>query len=732
MSGATATVVNSGRPRVGWIDIAKGIAIILMVIGHTPGISPYLRLVIFSFHMPFFMLINGYLIRNYNPGQTFRRSLKTLILPYVYICLLEAFFSMLTAPDLDQAGTLLFNGFDDMVVGMSKTSTVFTRYGSVWLVWFVVCLFFARNIYVLLMHFTQKLPVWIRWGLILLISFTGYLLGTFYGFLPWSLDVALYSVVFIAAGDFLRKSHYFEKWNIWKVIIPFIIWAGFSLTGKHIELAMRLYPYVFGGAVCAVAGSIFMIWGSIFMDKRMRFLSSIVMWYGRHSLLILGIHTLEMRFINWASIGGTLFGIHWAVEGIVRFGFISLCTLLVLKIQGVYKHWNDRINESDRRIEIKGTEKSRGTEDVSAMSAGMVSSDESAMKTRVIPSDDSAMKTRSVSGSSRRLAWPDIAKGICILAVIAGHMGIGFINQLVFLWHLPVFFLLAGYFLKVRPFGAMLKDKARRLLVPYYLTCMAICLIAGLLAMVKGTSVAESVIPWAKAALYAAGDNWTTPVEIKGIGAIWFLWALFIAIMITNHFIERRMGFIIIIAVAVAGWASFTYTGVWLPLSIQAGMLCSLYLLIGYLARKRALVPDSFHPLLLTGAGIIAALGIQHFKGFWLVHDYMGNGWIDFLFSIAASIMVIAFSSHISHESPLFTRLLIFYGRNSLLILCLHIIDLDVLPIQGIVPSICSRIHISLNELMMMGLVYMTKIAYVTIGLAVLNKLKIIVCKFLA
>lgn len=48
-----------GSKRLDWIDIAKGIAIILVIVGHTvPNPSP-LRHAIFSFHMPVFFILAG-------------------------------------------------------------------------------------------------------------------------------------------------------------------------------------------------------------------------------------------------------------------------------------------------------------------------------------------------------------------------------------------------------------------------------------------------------------------------------------------------------------------------------------------------------------------------------------------------------------------------------------------------------------------------------------------------
>jgi len=54
--------------RLDWIDIAKGIGIILVVLGHTlvpqvreTGFAGFLWIFIYNFHMPLFFFLSGYL-----------------------------------------------------------------------------------------------------------------------------------------------------------------------------------------------------------------------------------------------------------------------------------------------------------------------------------------------------------------------------------------------------------------------------------------------------------------------------------------------------------------------------------------------------------------------------------------------------------------------------------------------------------------------------------------------
>ena len=65
------------------VDIAKGIGIFLMVIGHT-GIPLPLRIWIYSFHMPLFFFISGFFYKRdkYGIGSFVKARCKTLVIPY--------------------------------------------------------------------------------------------------------------------------------------------------------------------------------------------------------------------------------------------------------------------------------------------------------------------------------------------------------------------------------------------------------------------------------------------------------------------------------------------------------------------------------------------------------------------------------------------------------------------------------------------------------------------------
>ncbi|WP_207662353.1 acyltransferase family protein [Coprococcus comes] len=50
---------------------------------------------------------------------------------------------------------------------------------------------------------------------------------------------------------------------------------------------------------------------------------------------------------------------------------------------------------------------------------------------------------------NKRLQYIDIAKGIAMICIILGHMGNANINRVVFTFHVPIFFFITGYFIRI-------------------------------------------------------------------------------------------------------------------------------------------------------------------------------------------------------------------------------------------------------------------------------------------
>lgn len=77
---------TSKTKRLQYVDIARGIAMICIILGHLG--NPSINRVVFTFHVPIFFFITGYFTNNKRRLPEFAKNkLRTLIVPYIIACL---------------------------------------------------------------------------------------------------------------------------------------------------------------------------------------------------------------------------------------------------------------------------------------------------------------------------------------------------------------------------------------------------------------------------------------------------------------------------------------------------------------------------------------------------------------------------------------------------------------------------------------------------------------------
>lgn len=331
---AIETRIPVENTRIKYMDMAKGITIMAMILGHVQ-IPEYLRIIIFSFHMPLFMIINGYFIKNYSIKRTFIRSVRTLLVPYTIVCLISAGIYAYIAIESNSVSEMFFYKIKAMIGGMSKISNRFLSFDSVCVVWFICCLFLARNIYVMLINLSKKCH-WICPYGILVLAFGGYMIGKYYAFMPWSLDVALVCLIFIGIGNWLRRESFFDKSYSYILIIPATVWIYFMKMGISIELAVRSYPFGIFCIIEAIAGSIVVISISKLLNKN-KIMTAILSWVGKNSMIILGIHCLELMYFNWDNyiFAYLPFTMNWFRIFVIK----SIVILFLTGVIVVIKNW---------------------------------------------------------------------------------------------------------------------------------------------------------------------------------------------------------------------------------------------------------------------------------------------------------------------------------------------------------------------------------------------------------
>lgn len=284
------------------------------------------------------------------------------------------------------------------------------------------------------------------------------------------------------------------------------------------------------------------------------------------------------------------------------------------------------------------------------------------------------------------MEWIDTARGVAMICIVLGHIGVHPVNVVVYTFHVPVFFLITGWFLNRRmSIGAFTRKRARTLLVPYFATAAVICVGKVIEAAITGGAGAagEAAIWWPVAALYGAGSaDVPKPEAVSLIGAIWFLWACFwgcVGLRVLLEFKHERTRAIIVAVIFVASVLSAKKF--FLPLDLQPGGVALGYMYIGWAARLYILPwvrtwPRKMVIALLVATALVWITYIPWHDRVAFVEALPGAHWLSTFGILSGCVTVLVLSWLFTKALPGVARPLQFLGKYSLIMMCVHMVEM--------------------------------------------------------
>lgn len=286
---------------------------------------------------------------------------------------------------------------------------------------------------------------------------------------------------------------------------------------------------------------------------------------------------------------------------------------------------------------------------------------------------------------NKRIDYFDIAKGIAMLCIIAGHLGQDRVNNFVFTFHVPIFFLISGYFLNDRlPVKEFVKRKAKQLMIPYVIAWGCITVGTVIFALLWQRTLKAGPCALCNqilGGLYGNGSGIhiiiiSDAIYVPTVGALWFLPALFFALAIVRYFMNRKYGGVWIFFIALLGYESSQ--AAWLPLSVQPGMVAASFVYLGMLARKYNVMERKLPKEMKIGIAALWVFCILFCGKLYLVENMFANGILDYAGALAGSYLVICFSRWLEQKTHYIAKGLRFLGQNTLIMLCVHAVELKV------------------------------------------------------
>lgn len=288
----------------------------------------------------------------------------------------------------------------------------------------------------------------------------------------------------------------------------------------------------------------------------------------------------------------------------------------------------------------------------------------------------------------KHFKYIDGIKGCLIILVIIGHtIYDGLLKNVIYAVHMPLFFFISGLFFYKQDVIVIIKNKGKRLLIPYYATSTVLCIGLVSKSLIKSGISIETwnvFVDVVMSVVYASGKD-------SIVGVLWYLWALLFAFVFLTLCIDRKYSIMFFITLFIVGL--YTSNVMYLPLSLQSGMTAATYLYCGYKYNKK----NYLNSFIIKKTQLVIMTLIWIFVASVSGKNYLVNNEFSFwplnlLVAVVGSILIIESGKYIfyKYDNPIIKKILEI-GKYTLPIMCVHLLEMRLIPwykIQQIIISI--------------------------------------------
>ena len=300
--------------RIEWMDVFKGIMIILVVVGHATG---KFNGWIYQFHMAAFFFASGYLssVEKKSDFSVAVKKILTIFLPFVSLGVIGAFVNGI----INGLGAYEFL-FGSPFIGVGRTLSELLLHGVLYeqywgTFWFLATLLGVELLQLLIFQLNGKSLSWLYFLFSIVLFFSGYwMVFNSVTFRLWFLEMDL---VFIAQGYFnfglfIKKSglnNYIDLTGYVKKIIFLIVALMISVLGQikgvTVDYPSRNFSNPFAEFFIALASIYIVYFVSKLISEYVIFVKDLFILLGRNSLGIMIFHFVFFKiYMVWLYKSG--------------------------------------------------------------------------------------------------------------------------------------------------------------------------------------------------------------------------------------------------------------------------------------------------------------------------------------------------------------------------------------------------------------------------------------------
>lgn len=272
--------------RLDYVDIAKGIGLILVICSHSDAFD--LMWMMMDMCIPIFFFCSGY---TFKMKGTFKESmtkkLKKLLVPYLFFNLVM--FCVFCHFSLRELVGLIYSRYCLYPLDVTPNVKFFTS-GN-YPMWYLTSMTVSYFLFYFIVYYEKnKHAIILLYGILVVCFMKCPIL------LPWSIDTAPLTALLIYVGMKVRK-HELISMDLYQILFVALLFIGLRCVGGELNISVRIYGT--SVAIYFLLASIapfVVLWGSRYLEGT--FVGKCFMTLGKHSLTIFCV---EIAFIVLAK-----------------------------------------------------------------------------------------------------------------------------------------------------------------------------------------------------------------------------------------------------------------------------------------------------------------------------------------------------------------------------------------------------------------------------------------------
>ncbi len=319
------------KKRIEWVDVVKGMAVPLIILGHTAQ-SQLIISYVYSFHMPLFFLLSGYTSSRATNWKTFGKHILKdfcyLIIPCILVQIgIETVDLWIKVDGFKFLNWMKIRGILYRMYWGCAWGWA-SGFPSVGMLWFFFTMFWSKVIWEGIGLLFPKKDT----AICIFVSLIGIWIG-FEHYVPQNLDIAMMVVLYYCVGHLVRKyqdAELLQKIKMPAFWVALCFWVFCAQRGIYIELAIESYPGIVTAILESLCGSyVFCILAQEVTENT--FCKKLFSFLGKHTLLIVLVHHADSLLQSvWMQK-------NWVISYVCRGILVIAISAVIVALQSATK-----------------------------------------------------------------------------------------------------------------------------------------------------------------------------------------------------------------------------------------------------------------------------------------------------------------------------------------------------------------------------------------------------------